>query len=368
MKIHKQDGPPEDLLYFDEDLNLTQKQVEDVVEIFHTPLTGAYNWDYTDADNRIKKLYELGKELNWNGSIDLNWDYSHPADERIIETDEELPHEALDAYNDLSEEEKILFDRHSTAELMSQFLHGEQGALLVASQLASCAPSYNAKLYAASQTFDEARHVEVFNKYLQDKIGIHYPINPNLKLLLDKILTDERWDLKFIGMQIIIEGLALAAFQMLKSITKDPLLKQLLHYVVRDEARHVTFGINYLEDFIKTLSPEEIEERAQFAYEACVISRDRLINTKAEQRFLKMSEDEAREFSLNTGSFELFRNFLFSRVIPNLSRIGLLTDSVRPKFEALGLLEYEHAPYDFECDWAEMKKPLEQFGQIPTTL
>jgi len=208
----------------------------------------------------------------------------------------------------------------------------------------------------------------VFNRYLQEKIGIHYPINPSLKLLLDKILTDERWDLKFIGMQIIIEGLALAAFQMLKAITKDPLLKQLLHYVVRDEARHVTFGINYLEEFIKTLSPEEIEERAQFAYEACVISRERLINTKAEQRFLNMSADEAREFQMNTKTFDMFRNFLFSRVIPKLSRIGLLTDNVRPKFEALGLLEYENAPDDFECDWAEMKKPLEKFGQIPTAL
>ncbi len=368
MKIRKQDGPPEDLLYFDEDLDLSQKQVEDVVEIFNTPLTGSYNWDYTIADDRIKKLYELGKELNWNGSIDLNWEYTHPADERIVEPDEELPHETLEAYDKLSEEEKILFDRHSTAELMSQFLHGEQGALLVASQLASCAPTYNAKLYAASQTFDEARHVEVFNRYLQEKIGIHYPINPSLKLLLDKILTDERWDLKFIGMQIIIEGLALAAFQMLKSITKDPLLKQLLHYVVRDEARHVTFGINYLEEYIKTLTPEEIEERAQFAYEACVISRERLINTKSEQRFLGMSEDEARAFQMETKSFEMFRNFLFSRVIPNLSRIGLLTDTVRPKFEALGLLEYEHAPDDFECDWAEMKKPLEKFGQIPSSL
>ena len=368
MKINEQKGPPEDLLYFDEDLDLSQKQVEDVVEIFHTPLTGAYNWDYTISDNRIKKLYELGKELNWNGSIDLNWDYTHPADERLVETDDQLPHETLKAYENLSEEEKILFDRHSTAELMSQFLHGEQGALLVASQLASCAPTYNAKLYAASQTFDEARHVEVFNRYLQEKIGIHYPINPSLKLLLDKILTDERWDLKFIGMQIIIEGLALAAFQMLKAITKDPLLKQLLHYVVRDEARHVTFGINYLEEYIKTLSPEEIEERAQFAYEACVISRERLINTKAEQRFLGMTEEEARKFAMDTKSFDMFRNFLFSRVIPNLSRIGLLTDTVRPKFEALGLLEYENAPDDFECDWAEMKKPLEKFGQIPTAL
>ena len=166
-------------------------------------------------------------------------------------------------------------------------------------------------------------------------------------------------------MQIIIEGLALAAFSMLKSTSKDPLLKQLLHYVIRDEARHVTFGINYLEEFVKTLSPEEISERANFAYEACVISRERLINTKAMQRFLKMSEEEAREFTLNTGSFEMFRNFLFSRVIPNLSRIGLLTDEVRPKFEALGLLEYENAPDDFECDWAELRKPLEDFEKIP---
>jgi parallel beta-helix repeat protein len=194
---------------------------------------------------------------------------------------------------------------------------------------------------------------------------MHYPINKNLKLLLDKILTDERWDLKFIGMQIVIEGLALAAFQMLKGLSKDPLLTQLLHYVIRDEARHVTFGINYLEDFIKTLSPEEIEDRAEFAYEACVISRERLINTTAMQKYLKMSEDEAREFALSTSANTTFRNFLFSRIMPNLSRIGLLTDKVRPKFEALGLLEYENAPDDFECDWDELEKPLEKFGEIP---
>ena len=229
MKITHRDGPPDDLLYFDQELDLKEKDVEDVAEIFKTPLTGAYNWDYTVADNRIKRLYELGKELNWNGSIDLNWDYTHPMTEKLVEADESLPHETLEAYENLTEEEKIEFDRHDTAELLSQFLHGEQGALLVASQLVSCAPTYNAKLYAASQTFDEARHVEVFNRYLQEKIGIHYPINPNLKALLDKILTDERWDLKFIGMQIIIEGLALAAFQMLKMLTKDPLLKQRLH-------------------------------------------------------------------------------------------------------------------------------------------
>ena len=365
MEIIKRDGPPEDLVYFDDELPLEEKHVKDVVEIFNTPLTGAYNWDYTVAENRIKRLYELGKELNWNGSIDLDWSYNHPKDKPLVGGQLfEPPHEQLDAWKDLSPEEKIEFDRHETAELLCQFLHGEQGALLVASQIASCAPTFNAKLYAASQTFDEARHVEVFNRYLQEKIGFHYPINANLKALLDKILTDERWDLKFIGMQVIIEGLALAAFTNLKLDTNCVLLKQLLHYVIRDEARHVTFGINYLEDFVKTLSPEEVEDRAQFAYEACVISRDRIVNTTAMQKFLKMTPDEARQFTLESGAMDTFRNFLFSRVMPNLSRIGLLTDSIRPKYEELGLLEYENAPSDFEIDWAEITKPLETSEQI----
>ena len=353
MEIVKRNGPPEDLIYFDDELPLEEKHVQDVIEIFNTPLTGAYNWDYTVAENRIKRLYELGKELNWNGSIDLDWSYNHPKDKPLVGGELfEPPHEQLE------------FDRHETAELLCQFLHGEQGALLVASQIASCAPTYNAKLYAASQTFDEARHVEVFNRYLQEKIGFHYPVNANLKALLDKILTDERWDLKFIGMQVIIEGLALAAFTNLKLDTNCVLLKQLLHYVIRDEARHVTFGINYLEEYIKTLSPEEVEDRAQFAYEACVISRDRIINTTAMQKFLKMSPEEARQFTLESGAMETFRNFLFSRVMPNLSKIGLLTDSIRPKYEELGLLEYENAPSDFEIDWAEITKPLESSEQI----
>ena len=116
--------------------------------------------------------------------------------------------------------------------------------------MASCAPTFNAKLYEASQTFDEARHVEAFNKYLQTRIKRTWPIGRALKGLLDKILTDPRWDLKFIGMQVVIEGLALAAFNASKNATKDPVLYQMLDYIIRDEARHVTFGIKYLKDYI----------------------------------------------------------------------------------------------------------------------
>ena len=254
---------------------------------------------------------------------------------------------------------------HDTAWSLSQFLHGEQGALLVASQLVSCAPTYNAKLYAASQTFDEARHVEVFSRYLQQKIGFSYPINRNLKLLLDKVLTDERWDLKFIGMQIIIEGLALAAFNATKITTGDSLLKNIVHYVIRDEARHVTFGVNYLEEFVATLTDEEREDRAQFAWEACVIMRDRIMSTDVYQRFMPSeSEEDVRRWQFGTDANMQFRNLLFSRVVPNLSRIGLLTDSVRHKYEELGLLDYENAPDDWEINWDQLSKPLETIDEI----
>ncbi|MCZ6869684.1 MAG: ferritin-like domain-containing protein [Gammaproteobacteria bacterium] len=350
-----------------DDLELTHEGVEHLAEIFQTPLTGAYNWDYTVQDDRIKKLYELGKQLNWNVEVDIPWDATPDWQNRPSITDEQramvaenrknspfadfAPYQAMDA------DQVIEVGRHQHGWILSQFLHGEQGALLVASQLVSCAPSFNAKLYAASQTFDEARHVEVFNKYLQTKVGLMYPITRSLKALLDKILTDPRWDLKFIGMQIIIEGLALAAFNTIKNGTQDPVLKQIVHMVIRDEARHVTFGVNYLEEFCNQLSPEEREERARFAFEACVIMRDRLIATDVYRHF-GWPVEEAYQIASGGPQRQKFRNLIFARVVPNLKRIGLLTDEIRPKFEEIGLLEFESYPDDGPTDWDELSKPL----------
>jgi hypothetical protein len=232
----------------------------------------------------------------------------------------------IEPYLAMDEATQKEFWLHMNAWSLSQFLHGEQGALLVASQLCSCAPTLNAKLYAASQTFDEARHVEVFNKYLQKRIGVMYPINTHLKSIIDKILTDPRWDMKFIGMQIVIEGLALSAFNTTRETTPDPVLKDIVYLVTRDEARHVTFGVNYLEEFVKTLSDEEREERAQFAYEACVVSRERLVATDVFRHF-GWDVEEARQKVLEGFVMSTFRNLLFQRVIPNLKRIGLLTDT-----------------------------------------
>ena len=210
MKINYLDQNPREIR-LEEDLPpyMNEGVADDIAEIFNTPLSGAYNWDYTVQDNRIKKLYELGKELNWNVELDIDW--NRPLN--IITEPAPIFWDEYEPYKILSDKKKVEFLNHRIAWSQSQFLHGEQGALLVASQLTSCAPTYNAKLYAASQTFDEARHVEAFNKYIKTRVKMMYPIVNALKSILDKILTDPRWDLKFIGMQIIIEGLALAAFQ-----------------------------------------------------------------------------------------------------------------------------------------------------------
>lgn len=361
MKVKLVSGPPTAPRSFEDPGELADKltpeDVEIVREIFNTPLTGSYNWDYESANAKIRRLYELGKRFNWNAELDVDW--AVPFDKAQGPSQAGLnPLHDHPVYLAMSEEQRNQYAWRSLAQVLSQFLHGEQGAMMVASQLVSCAPTYDAKLYAASQTFDEARHVEVFNKYLRTRCKVEYPVNPSLKLLLDKILTDPRWDLKFIGMQVLIEGLALAAFQTMSQTTRDPLLRQILHLVMRDEGRHVAFGVNYLEDWIKALPEEQIEERAQFAFEACAIMRERLFSTIVEEEF-GFDREEARRASIDSAGGQAFRNFLFERMIPNLKRVGLLTESVKPKFEALGVLHYENAATDAEIDWNALERPLD---------
>ncbi|MFW6031411.1 MAG: ferritin-like domain-containing protein [Myxococcota bacterium] len=365
MAIRYTDKAPQEIRFYpdrdDVAARMQPEHVEQVAEIFETPLVGAYNWDYEECDAKIKRLYDLGKKLNWDAQVDVDWSQSFPHTEEPMEQGVN-PFEGWDRFEEMSDERKLDFAWHNFGWLLSQFMHGEQGALLVASQLVSCAPTYDAKLYAASQTFDEARHVEVFSRYLRDKVRIMYPVNPNLKLLLDKVLSDPRWDLKFIGMQIIIEGLALAAFHTFRMTTRDPLFRQIVDYVIRDEARHVAFGVTYMERFVKSLSHKEIEDRALFSYEANILMRERLIATEVHEEF-GFPLEEARARVLDHAVMDQFRNFLFTRIIPNLRKIGLLTDSVRPKYDELGILEYENLVDDGVIDWATLEK-----GEVPAPM
>lgn len=331
-------------------------EVEQIAEIFETPLTGAYIWNYEEADNRLRKLYKLGKERNWNADFDIDWTKSIRRSESPL-NDGMNPFAGYGPFERLDREQQTEFQWHYYAWMLSQFLHGEQGGLMVAGQLVSCAPTYDAKLYAASQTFDEARHVEVFGRYLRERVGITYPVNRNLKVLLDKILTDPRWDLKFIGIQLIIESLALAAFQAQKLMSRDPVLVNLVELVMQDEARHVAFGVTYMEQFVRALPRHEVEARAQFAYEACCVMRERIIPTDLFVEY-GWNVEAGRRFMLDEGVMRQFQKLLFCRIVPNLRRVGLLTDSVRPLYDRLGVLKYENYADDGQIEWAQLEAPL----------
>ena len=168
--------------------------------------------------------------------------------------------------------------------MLSQFMHGEQGALICTAKIVETVPWIDAKYYASTQVMDEARHVEVFAKYLDTKLSGHYPINAHLKMLLDDIVDDSRWDMTYLGMQIMVEGLALAAFGFMHQMTTEPLLKQLLRYVMSDEARHVAFGVLSLKEYYAELTDAEMLERQEFAFEAAVRMRDRFLQQEVWER------------------------------------------------------------------------------------
>ena len=222
-------------------------------------------------------------------------------------------------------------------------MHGEQGALICTAQIVETVPWVDAKYYAATQVMDEARHVEVFARYLDTKLSGHYPINAHLEMLLDDIIHDSRWDMTYLGMQIMVEGLALAAFGFLHQMTTEPLLKKLLRYVMSDEARHVAFGVLSLKEYYQQLSNSEIRERQEFAFEAAVRMRDRFLQQETWER-LGVDVKEAVKVMMRAPDRPIFQSMLFSKIVPNCKKLGLLDAGdgwLRERFTELGVIQFE---------------------------
>jgi hypothetical protein len=229
--------------------------------------------------------------------------------------------------------------------LLSQFMHGEQGALLCTARIVETVPWIDAKYYAATQVMDEARHVEVFARYLAEKLGSQYHINPNLKGILDEILHDPRWDIAYLGMQIMVEGLALAAFGMMHQVTTEPLLKKMLRYVMSDEARHVAFGVLSLQEYYSELTDAEMRERQEFAFDVAQRLQRRFAHAEMWER---MGVDPQAVYAtmeqVNPPAQRVFQNLLFSKIVPNCKKLGLLDASggwLREKFTEIDVIQFE---------------------------
>lgn len=307
-----------------------------------------FTWNYQKKSPALSALYRKGVGLQWDGAEDLPW--STPVDQEKLVT-EEIRTQGAYRGVDLSD---TVFERWDEAEwvragiegqnwMISQFLHGEQGALVCTAKLVEAVPMIDAKYYAATQVMDEARHVEIFSRYLDEKLTGDYPINAHLGQLLDDIVGDRRWDIVYLGMQTMVEGLALAAFHFLRDSTQEPLLKRLLERVITDEARHVAFGVLSLERFYRELTLAEIRERQEFAFEAVLHLRDRFMQQEVWDR-LEVPPKDVVKLTLRTPDRELFRQMLFSKVVPQCKRIGLLDAGdgwLRRKFDEIGVTYLE---------------------------
>ena len=315
---------------------------EEAIELLSTEFNTAYSWNYEMVRRELHNLYEKAKRDQWNATDQLPWHLGVDAEAENL-PDMQIPVYGTHIWEKLRPAEVRTLRREQLRWLLSNFMHGEQGALLATAQIVDATPWMEAKFYGSTQVMDEARHVEVFSRYLNEKLGGPYRINKDLKALLDQILTDSRWDMKYLGMQILVEGLAMAAFGFMHKMCAEPLLTELLHYVIRDESRHVAFGVIALNDFFKEMPEKELREREEFVYEGCRLMRDRLL---AEEVWEVMGwpVDEVKDIVLHSPSMIEFRKMLFSKVVPNVKRLGLLTPWVRERFAELEILQFE----DFE--------------------
>jgi hypothetical protein len=229
--------------------------------------------------------------------------------------------------------------QHMTAWQFSQFLHGEQGAMICAARITESVPDLDAKFYAATQVMDEARHAETYARFLQEKVQLLYPINKHLKQLLEQTLSDRRWDVPYLGMQVLIEGLALAVFGLLRDMTPVALPKQILAYIMQDEARHVAFGRLALRDFYAELSDAERAEREELIVEGCYLMRDRF---KAEEVWETLGYDvkDCADTVDRSPMTQMYRSLLFTRIVPCVKDIGLWGPKVQAAYADMGVTHY----------------------------
>jgi len=333
-------------------LTVVGTEESDGRHVVHSEYDSIFTWDYEKgARPKLNKLYEKAKNAQWNGETDLPWDTDVDQEKLVVEAAAEQGGHAVGfdiagtPLERWSEKQWIELGVESQNWTLSQFLHGEQGALICTAKIVESVPWIDAKYYASTQVMDEARHVEVFAKYLDEKLSGHYPVNAHLRTLLDDIIADSRWDMTYLGMQIMIEGLALAAFGFMHSMTPDPLLKQLLRYVMADEARHVAFGVLSLQEYYQGLTTAELRERQEFAFEAAVRMRDRFLQQEVWDR-MGIDPKEILPTVLSAPDRTQFQAVLFSKIVPNCRKLGLLDAAdgwLRTKFTELGVIEFESA-------------------------
>jgi hypothetical protein len=321
-----------------------------------SPITTIFDFDYTGGRDQLLRLYDKGTRRQWIGSDRLDWSLDVDPMDPVGMPDEMHTLFGTPWWEKMTPAERGEAKRHLEAWRFSQFMHGEQGALICTAKIVQTVPDIDSKFYAATQVIDEARHVEVYSRYLHDKIQLVYPLNKNLESLLQDVIADSRWDMTYLGMQVLIEGLALAAFGLIRNMATEPLGKAVNAYVMQDEARHVMFGRLALRDYYPELTQAERDDREEFCVEACYRMRDRFLGEEVWETL--GLPPEVNEYVETSELMRQFRGYLFLRIVPILRDIGLWGPKIRQAFTDMGVIQF--ADMDIDAEMANDERAAEE--------
>jgi P-aminobenzoate N-oxygenase AurF len=305
----------------------------------HQNFDASFRWEYEDGREKLLNLYDKGKRLQWDAAERIDWSQDLDPENPALLPDEVIPIFGSDVWRRLTEKERSKVRRHYQSWQLSQFLHGEQGALICTAKIVQQVPNVDAKFYAATQVMDEARHVEAFSRLLHEKYQLAYPINPYLKALIGDTLSESRWDFTYLGMQVLIEGVALAAFGLIRDQGKNPLAASVNAYVMQDEARHVAFGRLALRDYYPHLTQKERDEREEFAVEGCYLLRDRFLAQEVWET-IGLPVAECAEHVDRSEMMKIYRTSLFTRIVPTMKEIGLWGPRIQKAYADMGVLGF----------------------------
>jgi hypothetical protein len=294
----------------------------------------------------LRSLYEKAKRDQWNVSKDVDW--SQPFDvEQGVLADEMMDIYGTPFWDKLSPAERGELNLRFANWRLGILLYGEHGAMLLCSQLVECVSGTDAKFFQATQVVDEARHNEVLNRYVTERLGgLRYPLPDFERELFDTLLSDSRWTVKTIGLQLVAETFAVALFRMLAETSKDPLLRQVCKLILQDESRHMGFGMLSLPDVISELSDAERAELEEVTHWALVKT---LTGQFPGPVFREIGFGDAEIKAIHTHRREraagaegshfrkLFRKDLHGTLLGNLQKVGLLTERIRPRLESVGI-------------------------------
>jgi 1,2-phenylacetyl-CoA epoxidase catalytic subunit len=315
-----------------------QIPVEQTQWTFEGRADTAFTWEYDQGREKLLTLYDKGKKQQWDAATRIDWSQDLDPENPMMLDDRAVQIWGTPIWERLTDKEMARVRHHLQAQTLSQFMHGEQGALIATAKIVQTVPDADAKFYAATQVMDEARHVEAYARLLHEKLEIAYPITPGLRTLLEQTIGDRRWDMTYLGMQILIEGLALAAFQRIRDTSRNPLAAAVNAYVMQDEARHVAFGRLALRDYYPQLTDAEREEREEFVVEACYHMRDRFNQREVWER-VGLPVEACIQATMQSDQMRQFRTRLFTRIVPTVKDIGLWGQRVQKAYADMGVLD-----------------------------